>query len=127
MPQQSGGDPGLNQGGGFQRNNFQQGGGQRPDRGERRNGRRHRRGRGRGPRGEQMGGPGQAPGQNPNQNQGQQQFQAQPPQPITVTSEVRGWFDPSRDGGYIRRAGSSYLAEPGDPWIPPHLFRQYGL
>ena len=40
---------------------------------------------------------------------------------------MRGWFDPSRDGGYIRRPGSSYLAEPGDAWIPPHLFRQYGL
>jgi transcription termination factor Rho len=129
-----GGDQGSNQGGGFQRNNnnnFQQQGGQRPDRGDRRNGRRHRRGRGRGPRGDNMGGQGQ--GQNPNQQGGgnqqqqQQQYQQQPPQPITVTSEIRGWFDPSRDGGYIRRAGSSYLAEQGDPWVPPHLFRQYGL
>ena len=48
-------------------------------------------------------------------------YQQHPPQPIVVTSEVRGWFEPSRDGGYIRRAGSSYLAEPGDAWVPPHL------
>jgi transcription termination factor Rho len=134
MPQQGGMDQGYNQGagggGGFQRNNnFQQG--QRPDR---RNGRRHRRGRGRGRGGDHQG-QGQGQGQNQNYNQnyqgggggGQQQYQQQPPQPIVVTSEVRGWFDPSRDGGYIRRAGSSYLAEQGDPWVPPHLFRQLGL
>jgi transcription termination factor Rho len=134
-PQQGGMDQQGNQGGGFQRNNnngnnnFQQQG-QRPDR---RNGRRHRRGRGRG-RGDQpnqQGGGGQYQNQNQNYNQGggqsQQQFQQQPPQPIVVTSEVRGWFEPSRDGGYIRRAGSSYLADQGDAWVPPHLFRQYGL
>ena len=132
MPAQGGMDQQGTPGGGFQRNNFQQqgGGGQRPDR---RNGRRHRRGRGRG-RNQQGGDNWQqnqpAPGGQQtygNQPQQPQQFQQQPPQPIVVTSEVRGWFEPSRDGGYVRRAGSSYLAEPGDPWIPPHLFRQYGL
>lgn len=133
-PQTNGtGDQSYNQqgGGGFQRNtsnnNFQQqGGGQRPDRGDRRNGRRHRRGRGRGgPRNDNMGGGQPGPGgQQPQQHQ-QQQYQQ--PQQVTVTSEVRGWFDPSRDGGYIRRAGASYLADPGDPWVPPHIFRQYGL
>ena len=132
LPQQGGVDP-LTQGGGFQRNNnnnnFPQG--QRPDR---RNGRRHRRGRGRGRGGEQQnqqGGGGnwqqQGPGPGQGQPQQNQSYQQQPPQPIVVTSEVRGWFEPSRDGGYIRRAGSSYLAEPGDAWVPPHLFRQYGL
>jgi transcription termination factor Rho len=127
--QQGGGEQSFNHGGGFQRNNnnnnFQQG--QRPDRS--RNGRRHRRGRGRGrggEQGQQGGGPGQQ--QYGNQPPSQQpQFQHQPPQQIVVTSEVRGWFEPSRDGGYIRRAGSSYLAEQGDAWVPPHLFRQYGL
>ena len=131
MPAPQGGvDQGPNQGGGFQRNNFQQG--QRPDR---RNGRRHRRGRGRGRGGDQNqqnqqggGWQNQQNQQNPqNQQNQQQQFQQQPPQPIVVTSETRGWFEPSRDGGYVRRAGSSYLAEPGDPWVPPHLFRQFGL
>jgi transcription termination factor Rho len=111
-------------GGGHPRGGYQQGGGQRPDRQDGRNGRRHRRGRGRGgprrdqPPGQQPG-PGALPGQSPTQNQG--------PIAIVPTSEVRGWFDPSRDGGYIRRPGASYLAEPGDPWVPPHLFRQYGL
>jgi transcription termination factor Rho len=129
---QGGGDQQANQGGGFQRNNFQNQG-QRPDR---RNGRRHRRGRGRG-RGEtqqnqnQQGGGGNwqqnQQGQGQQQQQQNQNYQQQPPQPIVVTSEMRGWFEPSRDGGYIRRSGSSYLAEAGDPWIPPHLFRQYGL
>jgi len=38
-----------------------------------------------------------------------------------------GWFDPSRDGGFIRRAGNSYLADPGDAFVPPHVVRQAGL
>ncbi len=71
-----------------------------------RNGRRHRRHRGRGRR----------------------EFQQQaPPQPVVADSETGGWFEPSRDGGFIRRAGNSYLAEPGDAWLSPALVRQYGL
>jgi transcription termination factor Rho len=116
---------GGDQGGGFQRNSSYQQGGQRPDRGDRRNGRRHRRGRGRSGSRENAG-PG-GPGQGPQNAGGNQQYQQQPPAPVVVTSEVRGWFEPSRDGGYVRRAGASYLADAGDPWIPPHLFRQYGL
>jgi transcription termination factor Rho len=42
-------------------------------------------------------------------------------------SETQGWFDPSRDGGFIRRAANSYLAEPGDAYVAPQLVRQYGL
>ncbi|HEX9564582.1 MAG TPA: transcription termination factor Rho [Gemmatimonadaceae bacterium] len=42
-------------------------------------------------------------------------------------SETVGWFGPSRDGGFIRRAGNSYLADHGDAWVPPHVARQYGL
>jgi transcription termination factor Rho len=71
-----------------------------------RNGRRHRRHRGRGRRGTE------------------QHF---PPTPVTPDGETIGWFDPSRDGGFIRRAASSYLTEPGDAWIPPHLVRQFAL
>ncbi len=41
--------------------------------------------------------------------------------------ETAGWFEPSRDGGFVRRAGASYLAEPGDAYVPPHLMRQFGL
>jgi transcription termination factor Rho len=120
-------DQGFNQQGGFQRNN---------NNFERRNGRRHRRGRGRGRRDGMGGGQNQQGGQQGNYQQGggqqyqaggQQQVQHQPPAPIVITSEARGWFDPNRDGGYIRRAAASYLGEPGDPWVPAHLFRQYGL
>ena len=85
--------------------------GDRPEAGggfhDRRNGRRHRRGRGRGPRREQ------------------QQQQPQQPVQITATGETRGWFDPARDAGFIRRAANSYLAEPGDAYMPPHLVRQF--
>ena len=55
------------------------------------NGRRNRRNRGRGRQREHQ----------PNQ----------PPTPIVADSETQGWFDPSRDGGFIRRAANSYLAE----------------
>ena len=72
-----------------------------------RNGRRHRRGRGRGPRRDAQ--------------------PAQVPFSVTATTEARGWFDPARDGGFIRRAANSYLAESGDAFVAPALIRQYGL
>jgi len=53
--------------------------------------------------------------------------QHQPPTPVVADSETQGWFDPSRDGGFIRRAANSYLAEAGDAYVAPHLVRQYGL
>ena len=75
---------------------------------EHRNGRRRRRGRDRGPRRDHP--------------------QQQPPQVALVPSgETKGWFEPSRDGGFIRRATNSYLAEAGDAWIPPALVRQLGI
>jgi transcription termination factor Rho len=46
---------------------------------------------------------------------------------IAPEGETAGWFDQARDGGYIRRAASSYLAEPGDAFVPMHLMRQYAL
>ncbi|MBV6521696.1 MAG: Transcription termination factor Rho [Gemmatimonadaceae bacterium] len=70
-----------------------------------RNGRRHRRNR-RGRRGPE---------------------QQTPPTPIIADSETAGWFDTSRDGGFIRRASNSYLAESGDAFVPPHVVRQYSL
>ena len=75
---------------------------------EHRNGRRRRRGRDRGAR----------------RDHPQQQ---QAPLAITATGDTKGWFDPSREGGFIRRAGNSYLAEQGDAWVPPQLVRQLGL
>jgi len=75
---------------------------------EHRNGRRRRRGRDRGPR----------------RDHPQQQ---QPPTALVPSGETKGWFDPSRDGGFVRRAGNSYLAEAGDAWVPPTLVRQFGV
>ena len=46
---------------------------------------------------------------------------------LVATGETTGWFDPSRDGGFIRRAQASYLADAGDAYVSPHLVRQYGL
>jgi len=78
---------------------------------DRRNGRRHRRGRGRGPR---------------RDGQPQQQQQQQPVQ-LQATGETRGWFEPARDAGFIRRPTNSYLAEQGDAYVPPHIVRQLAL
>ena len=50
-----------------------------------------------------------------------------PPAPVIADSETVGWFDTSRDGGFIRRASNSYLAESGDAFVPPHIVRQYAL
>ena len=75
---------------------------------EHRNGRRRRRGRDRGPRREHQ--------------------QQPPPQAALVASgDTKGWFDPSRDGGFVRRPANSYLAEAGDAWMPPTMVRQLGI
>lgn len=50
-----------------------------------------------------------------------------PQQPVVADSETVGWFDASRDGGFIRRAANSYLADHGDAWLPPNVVRQYTL
>ena len=87
-------------------------GGPRQDSGfnarDHRNGRRRRRGRDRG---------------------GRRDHPQQPSAPAALipTGETRGWFDPSRDGGFIRRAADSYLAEAGDAWVTPQMVRQLGL
>ena len=72
------------------------------------NGRRNRRNRGRG-------------------RQRENQHPQQPVAPLVADSETLGWFDASRDGGFIRRAQNSYLAEQGDAYVTPNLVRQYGL
>jgi transcription termination factor Rho len=46
---------------------------------------------------------------------------------LTPVGDTQGWFDTSRDGGFIRRAANSYLAEAGDAWISPQLVRQWGI
>ena len=56
-----------------------------------------------------------------------QEQQDRGPIVLTPVGDAQGWFDPSRDGGFIRRAESSYLAQPGDAWISPQLVRQIGI
>jgi transcription termination factor Rho len=64
-----------------------------------------------------------------NRGRSQRRDHQQPQQPIALvaTGETSGWFDPSRDGGFVRRAGNSYLAESGDAFVSPQIVRQYGL
>jgi transcription termination factor Rho len=65
-----------------------------------------------------------------NRGRGQQRREHQhsgPPVPVVADSETIGWFDPARDGGFIRRAANSYLAEAGDAYVPPHVVRQFVL
>jgi transcription termination factor Rho len=77
--------------------------------GRRQGGRRHSRHqrRGRGPRREQR--------------------PQEPPAPVVAEGEMTGWFDAQRDAGFVRRAENSYLAEPGDPFVPPQIIRQLAL
>jgi len=51
----------------------------------------------------------------------------QPTAPLVVDGETTGWYEASRDGGFIRRAANSYLADPSDAYVPPHVARQYNL
>ncbi|HEX6599956.1 MAG TPA: transcription termination factor Rho [Gemmatimonadaceae bacterium] len=84
---------------------------QRGPRQHEQNGRRGRRNRGRGRQGQQGG-----------DRQG-----GAPNVPLVPTGETKGWFDPARDGGFVRRAQASYLADSGDAYVSPFLVRQYGL
>jgi transcription termination factor Rho len=77
------------------------------DRRDRRNHRNQRRGRNnRGPRNDQN---------------------RMPMAPVVADSETMGWYDASRDGGFIRRAINSYLTDPADAYVPPQVARQYNL
>ncbi len=88
-----------------QNDNNQPGGGSR-------RGRRNRRGR-------QRSGPGGGGGEHP--------VISGPPPVIVPDSTTEGWFDASRDAGFIRRAVNSYLADSGDAYVGSHLVRQFGL
>jgi len=50
-----------------------------------------------------------------------------PPPVIVADGTTEGWYDPTRDAGFIRRAEYSYLAESSDAYVGPHVVRQYGL
>jgi transcription termination factor Rho len=66
-------------------------------------------------------------GRGRNQRGQRDQAPRQPMAPVVADSETTGWYDPSRDGGFIRRAANSYLSDPSDAYVPPHLSRQYNL
>jgi transcription termination factor Rho len=90
-----------------------------------RNGRRHRRNRGRGRARDQRG-----DGREARDNRDVREAPAPAPQgPVVLTpvGDQTGWFDPQRDGGFLRRADASYLAEAGDAYLPPQMVRQFGL
>ncbi len=58
---------------------------------------------------------------------GEQVASVSGPVVLTPMGDTQGWFDTSRDGGFIRRASGSYLAEPGDAWVSPPIVRQWGI
>jgi transcription termination factor Rho len=67
-------------------------------------------------------------GRNNNTNRPpRDQAPRQPIGPIVPDGETTGWYDMARDGGYIRRAANSYLSDPSDAYVPPHLARQLNL
>lgn len=119
--QGGGGERGGGGGGGGQHQ-----GGQQREREHRHNGRRGRNQRG---RGRQRGGGGGGQGQQngPRNEQQQGGGQRAPMAPVVPDGETTGWFDPQREGGFIRRAANSYLAEPGDAYVPTQVMRQYML
>jgi transcription termination factor Rho len=47
--------------------------------------------------------------------------------PAAVEGSISGWFDAQRDAGFLRRAQHSYLPEPTDPFVQPHMVRQHAL
>jgi transcription termination factor Rho len=101
------------------------------DRDHRNNGRRSRNQRGRGRQRQQNGPRGGGGGQGGQGGQGNQgggeQGSRAPVAPVVPDGETTGWFDPQREGGFIRRAANSYLAEPGDAYMPTNIMRQYML
>jgi transcription termination factor Rho len=82
--------------------------GGRPD--EDRNGRRGRRNRQRGGGGARR-----------------EQPERMPAVAIVPDTDVSGWFDIGREGGYIRKGSSSYLPDASDAFVPQNVMRQYGL
>ena len=58
---------------------------------------------------------------------GEHQVMSGPPPVIVPDGTTDGWFDSSRDAGFIRRPVNSYLADSGDAYVGSHLIRQFGI
>jgi transcription termination factor Rho len=140
--ERGGGERGGGERGGGERGGGERGGQQQRDgnqrhpgeRGDNRNnGRRGRNQRGRGrqrPQGGPRGGGGSGSGGGgggASGGSGTEQASRAPVAPVIPDGETTGWFDPQREGGFIRRAANSYLAEPGDAYVPTQVMRQYML
>jgi len=63
----------------------------------------------------------------PTQGGNEPTFERAPQAPLAVEGTMSGWFDASRDGGFLRRAINSYLPDPTDPFLPPGLVRLHQL
>ena len=109
----------MAQGGGREGNQQRQPGGprERDNNRHNNNGRRSRNQRGRGRP--------QRQGNAPRPDQGQ--ASRAPLAPVIPDGETTGWFDPQREGGFVRRAANSYLADPGDAYVHTQVARQYML
>ena len=89
---------------------------------------RHNSRRGRGRDGGRDGGRGEGP-RDGGRDAGPRRDQAPrgPSVPVVADGETSGWFEPQRDGGYIRRSVNSYLADPADAYLSGQMIRQLGL
>ena len=50
-----------------------------------------------------------------------------PVAPIVPEGTMEGWFDSSRDSGFLRKSENSYLPDPSDPFVSAALVRQHQL
>ncbi len=100
-----------------------------PDRGDTRGGDSRRDGRRnqRNPRGRNRNAGGGGGSANTNRPAPREQAPRQPLGPIIPDGETTGWYEASRDGGFIRRAANSYLTDPSDAYVPLHVVKQYNL
>ena len=58
---------------------------------------------------------------------GEPRVERAPVTPSVAEGTMTGWFDVSRDGGFLRRSINSYLPDPADPFLSPALVRLHQL
>lgn len=70
---------------------------------------------------------GVAPGEEGGSERRPERAPQSPSTPTIADGTMDGWFDPSRDGGFLRRSVNSYLPDPADPFVPPAVVRLHQL